>query len=53
MFESNFPVDRISCSYGVLWNSFKKIAAGFTADEKAQLFHRTAAETYRLALPVI
>jgi L-fuconolactonase len=53
MFESNFPVDRISCSYGVLWNSFKKIAAGFTADEKAQLFHRTAAETYRLALPVV
>jgi L-fuconolactonase len=51
MFESNFPVDRISCSYGVLWNSFKKIAAGFTADEKAQLFHLTAAETYRLALP--
>jgi L-fuconolactonase len=53
MFESNFPVDRISCSYNVLWNSFKKLAAGFTADEKAQLFHRTAAETYRLALPVL
>jgi len=53
MFESNFPVDRISCSYGVLWNSFKKITAGFTADEKAQLFHRTAAETYRLSLPPI
>jgi L-fuconolactonase len=53
MFESNFPVDRISCSYGVLWNSFKKIAAGFTADEKAQLFHLSAAETYRLSLPLI
>jgi len=51
MFESNFPVDRISCSYGVLWNSFKKIAAGFTAEEKTQLFYLTAAETYRLALP--
>ena len=48
MFESNFPVDRVSCSYGVLWNSFKKIAAGFNKDEKAQLFHRTAAEVYRL-----
>jgi predicted TIM-barrel fold metal-dependent hydrolase len=48
MFESNFPVDRISCSYSVLWNSFKKIATGFSADEKAQLFHLTAAETYRL-----
>jgi predicted TIM-barrel fold metal-dependent hydrolase len=51
MFESNFPVDRVSCSYAVLWNAFKKIAAGFTADEKAQLFRRTAAEVYRLKLP--
>ena len=28
MFESNFPVDKASCSYRVLWNSFKRIAAG-------------------------
>jgi L-fuconolactonase len=53
MFESNFPVDRISCSYGVLWNSFKKITARFTLDEKAHLFHRTAAKTYRLSLPSV
>ena len=52
MLESNFPVDRISCSYGVLWNSFKKIAKGFTADEKKHLFHLTAARTYRLSLAV-
>ena len=51
MFESNFPVDKASCSYGVLWNAFKKIAAGFTAEEKAALFHRTAAKVYRLPLP--
>lgn len=51
MFESNFPVDRVSCSYQVLWNAFKKIAAGFSADDKAWMFHRTAAETYRIALP--
>ena len=50
MFESNFPVDRISCSYVVLWNAFKKIAAGFTRDEKTQLFQRTASEVYRLTL---
>ncbi|MFC1886070.1 amidohydrolase family protein [Thermodesulfobacteriota bacterium] len=25
MFESNFPVDRVSCSYTVLWNTFKRI----------------------------
>ncbi|MFZ1886399.1 MAG: amidohydrolase family protein [Candidatus Binataceae bacterium] len=51
MFESNFPVDRVSCSYQVLWNAFKKIAAGFSAGDKAWMFHRTAAETYRIALP--
>jgi len=52
LFESNFPVDRISCSYEVLWNAFKKIAAGFNADEKADLFHRTASRVYRLRLSV-
>jgi len=51
MFESNFPVDRVSCSYVVLWNAFKKIAARFTPEEKAWLFHRTAAEFYRLEVP--
>ena len=51
MFESNFPVDRVSCSYQVLWNAFKKIASGFSAADKAWMFHRTAAETYRIALP--
>ena len=48
MFESNFPVDKQSCSYAVLWNSFKKIAKAFSAAEKAALFHDTAARFYRL-----
>lgn len=48
MFESNFPVDKVSCSYNVLWNSFKKIAAGASDAEKAALFHDTAVEVYRL-----
>jgi L-fuconolactonase len=50
MFESNFPVDRVSCSYLVLWNAFKKIGARFNAEEKADLFHRTAARVYRLPI---
>ncbi|HTR62427.1 MAG TPA: amidohydrolase family protein, partial [Candidatus Binataceae bacterium] len=50
MFESNFPVDKASCSYAVLWNAFKKIAAGFNVEEKAALFHGTAAKAYRLPL---
>ena len=48
MFESNYPVDKVSCSYNVLWNSFKRLAADYSADEKAQLFHDTAARIYRL-----
>jgi L-fuconolactonase len=48
MFESNFPVDKISCSYSVLWNSFKRIASNFSAAEKAALFHDTAKRVYRL-----
>ncbi len=48
MFESNFPVDKVSCSYLVLWNSFKRLSAGFSDSEKDALFHDTAARTYRL-----
>ena len=49
MFESNFPVDRLSCSYTVLWNQFKKLSAGFSAEERAAMFHDTAQRVYRLA----
>ncbi len=48
MFESNFPVDRVSGSYRVLWNVFKRIASGSSADEKAALFHDNAARVYRI-----
>jgi predicted TIM-barrel fold metal-dependent hydrolase len=48
MFESNFPVDKVSCSYVVLWNAFKLIAADASPSEKAALFHDTAVRTYRL-----
>ena len=52
MFESNFPVDKGMCSYPVLWNAFKRLAAGCSVDEKAALFHRTAQRFYSLA-PVV
>ncbi len=48
MFESNFPVDRVSCSYPVLWNSFKRITESFSGSEKAKLYHDTAVRVYRL-----
>ena len=50
MFESNFPVDKRGVGYVPLWNSFKLIAAGCSAEEKRDLFHNTAARAYRLPL---
>lgn len=48
MFESNFPVDRASVSYGVLFNAFKKLVADASETEKASLFHDTATRVYRI-----
>ena len=50
MFESNFPVDKNSYSYSVIWNSFKRITRDFSDAEKALLFHDTAAKSYKLPL---
>jgi L-fuconolactonase len=48
MFESNFPVDKGTCSYQV--NTFKRIAAGCSADEKTALFSGAASKAYRLTV---
>lgn len=48
MFESNFPVDKLSCSYTVLWNQFKKLTASFPAGQRAAMFAGTARRIYRL-----
>jgi predicted TIM-barrel fold metal-dependent hydrolase len=48
MFESNFPVDKISYSYAVVWNAFKRLSEGYSAGERAALFHDTAARVYRI-----
>jgi L-fuconolactonase len=49
MFESNFPVDKGSCSYMAPWNAFKRIAAGCSGAEKHALFAGTATKFYRLS----
>jgi len=49
MFESNFPVDRLSISYSVLWNGLKKIAAPYDEDQKSALFSGTASRVYKLS----
>ena len=48
MFESNFPVEKASVSYPVIWNAFKKIASRFSESEREALFRDTAARVYRL-----
>jgi len=48
MFESNFPVDKVSCSYRTLWNMYKRATRACSESERAALFHGTATSVYRL-----
>ena len=48
MFESNFPVDRISISYRSLFNAFKLMTADFSESDKQALFSGTARRIYNL-----
>src|SRR5450755_4235317 len=48
MFESNFPPDKGQCSYQVIFNAFKRLAAPYSEAEKTALFSKTASEVYRL-----
>ena len=48
MFESNFPVDKGSCSYGALWNAFKILAKDMSDDEINKLFSKNAANIYKI-----
>ena len=48
MFESNFPVDKVSFSYGVMYNAFKRLSTSYSKAERAAMFHDTAARVYRV-----
>ena len=50
MFESNFPPDKGQCSYQVICNALKRIAAPYSEAEKTALFSGTAKDFYRLKL---
>jgi L-fuconolactonase len=50
MFESNFPVDRSTCSYSVLWNAFQRLADDYSGDEQSALFAGTAARVYDIQI---
>ncbi|WP_247452501.1 amidohydrolase family protein [Bradyrhizobium sp. 174] len=48
MFESNFPVDALTCDYVTLWNTFKRLADPYSEAEKHDLFFGAAARFYQL-----
>ena len=48
MFESNFPVDKVSYSYNVMYNAFKRLSKGYSDSERAAMFHDTAVRVYRV-----
>jgi len=39
----------VSFSHHVLFNAFKRVAKGYSAAERAALFHDTAARAYRIS----
>jgi L-fuconolactonase len=49
MFESNFPVDKAMYAYRTLWNAFKRLTSGASADERRALFAGTASRVYGIA----
>lgn len=49
MVGSNFPVDRQSFTYAVLWNALKSATKNYTREEQTELFSGTATRIYRLA----
>ena len=48
MFESNFPPDKVSHSYNVLFNAFKRLSRSYSASERSAMFHDTATAVYRI-----
>ena len=46
MFESNFPVDKVAYSYHVMYNAFKRLSVGYSASERASMFHDNATRVY-------
>ena len=48
MFESNFPVDKVSFSYNIMYNAFKRLSKDYSASERAAMLHDTAARVYKI-----
>ena len=53
MLESNFPPDGQSAGYVPTWNALKYIVSDASAEEKHDLFFKTASRVYRLDMSFI
>ncbi len=50
MFATDWPIERLVAEYGQLVDAYREVTAELGADERAQLFHRTAARVYGIPL---
>jgi L-fuconolactonase len=41
-------VDNVSYSYKVVFNAFKRLSKGYSASDRAAMFHDTAARVYNI-----
>lgn len=48
MMESNFPMDKIACSYTVLFNALKKAVRSYSLEDRRKLFELNAKRVYRI-----
>ncbi len=48
LFESNFPPDKVSYSYNVMYNAFKRLSSAYSPTERAALFHDNAVRVYSI-----
>ena len=52
LFASDFPTDKLFSSCGQVLGTFADIAAGFSEDERRDMFGRNANRVYRLGLDI-
>ena len=50
MFASNFPMDKTSVPYTVLWNAYKIMTSHLPLSDRKKLFGGNANKFYRLGL---
>ena len=48
MFGSNFPIEKLWCSYSELFTAFRVATVKLTKKQKQLIFNDTAARVYRL-----